>query len=835
MDFLYENEKELNALFNDGKFILRDQYNFSNEKVIVKKEFLAQIFKKIKNLHPYNNYTIHTLKLSNAIYRGSSISLEHFDKLQKLSNRKIPHLKVLGRNDLVLYNLQKSQKVAEFVGILLGQASIYIKKSRSTHYSLVIYCNKKYHKDIRYVNYLKELLLDLFNISEDNGFIVNYNDNGETSNFTINRTVIVYEILTLGVYIDNISSRTREIPNWIFENDELIYSCLIGIINSASVYNISFREYLDKFDGRLSIKFQNTEDFLNGLQKLFESINISSNILTYETLDKKSMKYYTQNLIIIQKKEDIYRIISEIEPISWDIQKDSIINEIEKYNLTLSDVIGYTEKAIIDYSKEFAYNILKLFEMYGSYTKINEQYKNILGPRRIIQFLRNLFNEYEFLLAYGEDGYERWYTSNARILVDDDIHSIQIPFHILKQLYREIYQILDNNCFLINNSEVLEKFYDFFDNMLLLKIRDIKDVNIRKFGRLFYLINNPETNNLFEKYFYLMIELIRTIKIQTKYDTLIGYNYLAEKFDTLFSHGSYVKEIIEDLEDIFETKFKVGFTNEPYRWHRLLFRCNYDNLFRISNQDLAKRLGKLFDIIENKSFDKEMFKIINPCCSDFKISHNRNKPLKKGDINSFINKLEKNKLIIKGDNSFLGKKLIDFINFAENYYKISFFEDFAENFSNQGNIYHEKLQKFFLKRDKNLIATEVLVWQNVEYYNVGFRYISGHIDFLFYYDGIIYACDYKPDEEKKKDRNFLRTLPQVAFYGLILRNMLQISDLKIKCITFNKYHAWEFDPLILYSVVNLLDYLKQKYPQLTKEWEKYLDLFKIFFLSIDDS
>ncbi|GAI22112.1 unnamed protein product, partial [marine sediment metagenome] len=214
MDFLYENEKELNALFNDGKFILRDQYNFSNERVIVKKEFLAQIFKKIKNLHPYNNYTIHSLKLSNAIYRGSSISLEHFDKLQKLSNHQIPHLKVLGRNDLVLYNLQKSQKVAEFVGILLGQASIYIKKSRSTHYSLVIYCNKKYHKDIRYINYLKELLLDLFNISEDNGFIVNYNDNGETSNFTINSTVIVYEILKLGVYIDNISSRTREIPSW---------------------------------------------------------------------------------------------------------------------------------------------------------------------------------------------------------------------------------------------------------------------------------------------------------------------------------------------------------------------------------------------------------------------------------------------------------------------------------------------------------------------------------------------------------------------------------------------------------------------------------------------
>ncbi|MFW9972181.1 MAG: hypothetical protein ACFFDF_18485, partial [Candidatus Odinarchaeota archaeon] len=135
------------------------------------------------------------------MYRGSPLSIKHFEQLKNLSNCQIPYLMVLGRKDLILYNLLKCPKVAELVGILLGQSSIYVKKGQSIHYSLVIYFNKRYHKDERYINYIKGILFKLFNITDRNGIVVNYNEYDEVSNLTINNTVIVYEILKLGVFI----------------------------------------------------------------------------------------------------------------------------------------------------------------------------------------------------------------------------------------------------------------------------------------------------------------------------------------------------------------------------------------------------------------------------------------------------------------------------------------------------------------------------------------------------------------------------------------------------------------------------------------------------------
>lgn len=101
-------------------------------------------------------------------------------------------------------------------------------------------------------------------------------------------------------------------------------------------------------------------------------------------------------------------------------------------------------------------------------------------------------------------------------------------------------------------------------------------------------------------------------------------------------------------------------------------------------------------------------------------------------------------------------------------------------------------------------------------------FLSGHIDFLFFLNNCLYVCDYKPEH---RDRIFLKSIPQICVYGLILREILKVSSLTIKCITFNKTNAWEYNPSILYTYIkDIVRELEVDYP-IDSKWEIYLSQY----------
>ncbi len=71
------------------------------------------------------------------------------------------------------------------------------------------------------------------------------------------------------------------------------------------------------------------------------------------------------------------------------------------------------------------------------------------------------------------------------------------------------------------------------------------------------------------------------------------------------------------------------------------------------------------------------------------------------------------------------------------------------------------------------------------------RSLTGHIDLVLYdyTANELIIADYKPEGY------FLRSLPQVATYGLLMRRILNIHN--IKCLSFSKEQAWLYDPTIL--------------------------------------
>jgi len=56
-------------------------------------------------------------------------------------------------------------------------------------------------------------------------------------------------------------------------------------------------------------------------------------------------------------------------------------------------------------------------------------------------------------------------------------------------------------------------------------------------------------------------------------------------------------------------------------------------------------------------------------------------------------------------------------------------------------------------------------------------------------DRNLVIADYKPEG------HFLRSLPQIASYGLMLKRIMNLEQ--VKCISFRKEDAWIYDPEIV--------------------------------------
>jgi hypothetical protein len=120
---------------------------------------------------------------------------------------------------------------------------------------------------------------------------------------------------------------------------------------------------------------------------------------------------------------------------------------------------------------------------------------------------------------------------------------------------------------------------------------------------------------------------------------------------------------------------------------------------------------------------------------------------------------------------------------------------------------HEPILKNILIKDKNSVAIEIPIWK--KFYNT---YLTGHIDLIQIQDNTIKVIDYKPEG------NFIFSLPQVATYGLLVKSKFNLDN--IKCISFNKKEAWEFDPIILLHEVR--EYLIS-HGNHERIWEEYFN------------
>jgi len=209
-----------------------------------------------------------------------------------------------------------------------------------------------------------------------------------------------------------------------------------------------------------------------------------------------------------------------------------------------------------------------------------------------------------------------------------------------------------------------------------------------------------------------------------------------------------------------------------------------------TNQEDFKKLGAYFKKIYKGSFVPDnIFNTKNiPRVSQFKI-----KGLKIALLRSISKKLIRSGKIMN----------LDFNSRLPNYAR-KVYESYIKNNINR-KPGHEPILKNILIKDNNSIAIEVPIWNKTED-----NYITGHIDLIQFEKNYVKVIDYKPEGD------FLRSLPQVATYGLLMKKNLKLNDLL--CISFNKNGAWVYNPKIL--LTDLKKFLK--FHKIFRPWEEYL-------------
>lgn len=230
--------------------------------------------------------------------------------------------------------------------------------------------------------------------------------------------------------------------------------------------------------------------------------------------------------------------------------------------------------------------------------------------------------------------------------------------------------------------------------------------------------------------------------------------------------------------------------NIPYAFNWNIVHHKAKLLQYNQNREEFRTLGTYFKKVYHGSIPNDLFNLRNlPRVSQFKI-----RGLKPAFMASFSKSLIREGKIKLHDSD---SKLPRFVNDVYDSYKIN------EIGKKPG---HEPILKNILIRDQNAVAIEVPIWKKIEN-----NYITGHIDLIQIEDGIIKVIDYKPEG------NFLLSLPQVATYGLFIKSIFNLH--KIKCISFNRKKAWEYDPHILLTDVKNYLISQRIYD---RNWESFL-------------
>jgi DNA-binding transcriptional regulator WhiA len=224
-------------------------------------------------------------QIQRQLYQGYGMDKKSFTRLQELVDFPISTIpNPFWREQVVL---EKNEKLAEIIGIILGDGSIARKVVLISIHS----------KAVEYVEKVTSLIKTVFKYDPK----FHKRKNKDIIEVKIHSVGIVKSLVELGLHAGDKVKNQVSIPNWIKENDHLFIACIRGLIDTDG--------YIGKYKKRNKrhVWFQYHVGFSNYSENLIEDF--------IEFCDRFEIPYsQPPQRVLIGSKKGVLKILNLVRP-----------------------------------------------------------------------------------------------------------------------------------------------------------------------------------------------------------------------------------------------------------------------------------------------------------------------------------------------------------------------------------------------------------------------------------------------------------------------------------------------------------------------------------------
>jgi len=299
-------------------------------------------------------------------------------------------------------DLQKTDKLAEMVGIILGDGNIYFNNKQKKYY-LRISFNRREEK--QYLNYVKQKMKEIFKLTPS---ISNKKDRAGTDLILQNKK-LVKRLNNIGLKSGNKVENQVKVPEWIKNNKKYKKRCLRGLLDTDGSI------YLRNTQKAIGINFKNASyPLIRDFKQMCETLDINTQKIPKPKIytNIKTGESFKSYQVSIENKSQVAKFLNIIKPKKWEYRAEII--GIALISLKDQEKRGKIEQSLFKkypdkkthYSRKYKKYLKNLCEKNG-YLINRNTIKNAIRyslhdkrkPFKIINLnLKNLINELNEIL-----------------------------------------------------------------------------------------------------------------------------------------------------------------------------------------------------------------------------------------------------------------------------------------------------------------------------------------------------------------------------------------------------------------------------------------------------
>ena len=216
---------------------------------------------------------------------------------------------------------KESDKLAEFIGIVLGDGSISERQVSIT-------LNKV--DDLEFSFYVKNLIDNLFSVKSS----VYKEQKQSVLNIAVSRTKLVNFLLKMGLKVGSKVRQQIEVPKWIKKSKSFIKFCLRGLLDTDGCFYVDKHKYKDKIYFNCGINFTN---------RSFPILNFfKDNLIKFGYHPTQNTKFS----IFLRREEEIIRYFKDIgssNPKHLNKFQNYFKNKTERYQSGHTGTVSKTD------------------------------------------------------------------------------------------------------------------------------------------------------------------------------------------------------------------------------------------------------------------------------------------------------------------------------------------------------------------------------------------------------------------------------------------------------------------------------------------------------------